>query len=500
MNVILKFEDISKTFPGVKALDNVSFEIKSGTIHGLMGQNGAGKSTLMKILCGYYLPDKGVIVFDGNQVNINSPKAAHNMGISIVYQELSLLDNLSVSENIWLGNEYKKNAIFIDKQKCIAQTKEFLEQLGINDIDPNIEVGLLPIAKRQMVEIVRAISLNPRLLILDEPTAALMTEDIERLFEMLKNLKNKGVTIILITHKLKEILQNCDYGTVLRNGRFVKTVKIADVSEEDLVKLMIGKELKNFYLAADNKTIDGEPILKVNNLSVGKKVKNISFEIKRGEILGITGLLGAGQNELARALYGIVHNVSGEIIINGKHVFISNPNDAINYGIGLLTEDRNKEGLFLDLNVKENVTLPSINKYRNKVGLINNTLETSDAEEYLKKVNIIMSSLKQLVSQLSGGNRQKVILSRWLLKKLDILILIEPTVGIDVEAKAEIYNHLNNLAKEGKAIIIISKDTQEILGVSNRILVMYDGKILASFDGQRTTEEELLLAVQGEVR
>lgn len=498
MSTILEMKGISKDFPGVRALHDVTFEVREGEMHSLIGQNGAGKSTLMKILAGQYTCDAGSIMIGGARVSISGPKSAQKLGISIVYQELSLLPNLTVADNIFLGREFGDAGV-INEQAIMQGAAELIESLGIKGLDVTERVGNLPLAKQQLVEIAKALSFRPRILVLDEPTAALADDDCERLFSILRNLKKQGIAIIFISHRLKEILRNCDRGTVLRNGSVVGTVNIPDTSEDELVRMMIGGEVAEFYRRSTTAKGNGEVVLEVQNLSIPRRFDNVSFQIHRGEIVGITGLLGAGQNDIARALFGLTGGVKGSILLNGTKVNICSPGEAIRLGIGLLTEDRKGEGLFMDMNVRENITLPSLSLFKISpfIPLISQRKEANAACEFAGKVNVVMHSLRQKVKTLSGGNQQKAILARWLLRNLELLVFIEPTRGIDVSAKAEIYGRLHSLTEMGKSVIIVSTDSAEILGVSDRIFVMYKGQLTTILKRAQTTDEMLLTAIQG---
>ena len=492
---------ISKRFPGVLALDEVDFSVQRGTIHSLIGQNGAGKSTLMKILAGDYLPTKGEILLDGQAVSFHHPSESRARGIAIVYQELSLLPNLTVAENIFLGRELGRYYI-IDDNAIRKDAQKVLEQLGVETIDVNEQLSSLPLAQQQLVEIAKAISFKPQILILDEPTAALTPQNAERLFEILKRLKAQDIAIIHITHRLKEIVEHCDWGTILRNGKVIKTLPIAaQTSEDELIELMIGQEVDSFYRQFVDHELTGQRILlEIEDLMIGDRVKGVSFQLKSGEILGLTGLLGAGQNELVRALYGIQEGVSRcKVKRDGKAVTISSPEEAIDLGLCLLTENRKEEGLFLDMSVKENISMPSLSRFLQSklLPLLTNLREKRAVQGIVEKVNVVMRSAEAKMRTLSGGNQQKGILARWLLRDLEVLMFIEPTRGIDVGAKAEIYRYLDSLADEGRGIIVVSPDLTEILGVADRILVMHEGSIVREFHRQEASEEVLLANIQG---
>ncbi len=490
---------ITKRFPGVLALDHVDFCAQRGEIHALMGQNGAGKSTLMKILAGDYPPSSGQILIDGLPVSFHSPHDARSKGVALVYQELSLLPNLSVADNIFLGRE--PGRITIDEQAMHDEAAAVLAQLGVEGLTPDTLVGSLPLAQQQQVEIAKALSLRPRILILDEPTAALTPSDAERLFVILKRLQAQDIAIVYITHRMKEILAHCSSGTILRNGHVVETRTITPATtEEALTEGMIGQHVESFYRRHEGQgAADAEVMLAVEQLSVPNRVQSVSFVLRKGEILGITGLLGAGQNELARTIYGIMPQGSAVIRRNGKQVRISSPEDAIEQGICLLTEHRKAEGLFLEMSVKENITLPSLTRflYSGVVRLLARRKERLAVDRMVGEIGIGVRSPEVQIRTLSGGNQQKSILARWLLRHLEVLLFIEPTRGIDVGAKAEIYRHLSELAKAGRGIIVVSPELPEVMGISDRILVMYEGRIFAEFAQSEASEEALFSALQG---
>jgi ABC-type sugar transport system ATPase subunit len=494
---ILEMQGITKRFPGVTALSHVDLSIARGEMHALIGQNGAGKSTLMKILAGVYTADEGEIYVDGRKVNLDHPRESMRLGIGTVYQELSLAPNLCVADNIFLGRE-PSTRLLLDEGKILRKAEEILERLGLRDIDVRTRAADLPLMQQQLVEIAKVLSYEPRILVLDEPTASLAEEETANLFKILHGLKEKGISIIFISHRFKEIIRNCDRGTILRNGKLVRTLKLADSTEEELVEVMIGQQLESFYRHGSGVSTGGrEVLLEAENLSVGRRVHGVSFKLFKGEIVGLTGLLGAGQNDVARALFGVAPGVSGTIRRNGKNVTISSPDQAIKMGICLLTEDRKSEGLFMDMSVKDNITLPSLSLFQRALLFINGRNEQRAAEEFIQKLNIVVPSIRAKVGTLSGGNQQKAILGRWLLRNLDILIFIEPTRGIDIGAKAEIYHYLDHLSSEGKSILVISPDLLEIIGLSDRILVMYNGKLTSILDKRSATEENLLSAIQG---
>ncbi len=495
---ILEMIGITKRFPGVLALDQVNFSVSRGEIHSLIGQNGAGKSTLMNILSGVYTPDQGEIIVDGQPVAMTHPREALRLGIGTVYQELSLVPKLSVADNIYLGREAERGFI-INEHSVASRAREVIERLGVRDIDVGTLVGELSLAQQQLVEIAKVLSYNPRILVLDEPTAPLVQEDTDRLFWLLDGLKSQGIAIVFISHRFKEIIQHCDRGTILRNGKLIKTIDLHGITEEALAESMIGQQLESFY--RHNSHTEGSQAgiaLEVEGLSVGRKVRDVSFQLQRGEIVGITGLLGAGQNEVARALFGVQNEVSGVIRRAGRPVFIGSPQDAIKQGICLLTENRKREGLFLDMSVKENMTLPSLKSFSRLGAFVNNGKEGQWARRFIDRMNIVVRSPSSRVRTLSGGNQQKAILARWLMRDLEVLIFIEPTRGIDVGAKAEIYSDLDTLAAEGKSILVVSTELPEVLGISDRILVMYNGRLSRVIERAEASEEILLAAIQGD--
>lgn len=496
--VVLRVKGIKKKFPGVLALDNVDFEVKSGEIHALIGQNGAGKSTLVKILVGDLELDEGYIEINGQQVKITSSKKAIELGISIVYQELSLLPNLTVAENIYLGREFTKG-IVINGEVINKKSKMILEQLGVKDIDIKSKVEDLSVVQQQLVEISKALSFEPRILILDEPTSSLTSENAVKLFRIMKNLREKGISIIYISHKINEIVDNCDRATILRDGRVSGVLNIEKYSKKKIIELMIGQSEDKFYHHKDfSRKLPKNIILEVENLSADSKLSDCSFELYNREILGITGVIGSGIYEIGRALFGVFKNVNGKIKFNNKLINIKSPSEALKNGIGLLTENKKKEGLFEDLSLRENITIPSLFKLRIPfTGLINKRKEKKFAIRYADNVNIIRHSIDQLAKTLSGGNQQKAIIAKWLLRELDIIIFLEPTFGVDIGAKSEIYSYLENLSQTGKGIIIVSIDAKEIMELSDRILVMSEGRIISTFNRGEVSEKKLILTVQG---
>jgi ribose transport system ATP-binding protein len=482
---ILKVQNVSKTFPGVKALDNASFKINQGEIHALMGENGAGKSTLMKILNGNYKKDSGTIWFDGKEVEITSPQDARNLGISIIFQELNLISSLSVAENIYLGRLPKNNIGLVNWNLVYENSKRILNKIGYN-LDPRTLVSELSIAQMQMVEIAKALSFeNTKLILMDEPSATLTNKECETLFSVIKELKSQGVSVIYISHKLEEVFEICEWVTVLRDGQIIDSLPIRNLTKDEIVTKMIGREIVNKFPKRSQKPKENE-ILRVENLSRKGILKNINFSLYKGEVVGLAGLVGAGRTEMARALFGVDYRESGNIYIDGEKVNIKNPVDAIKKGLVYLSEDRKSEGLILNSTVKWNISIANIKSIL-KNGLITDSIEKQIVNESIKALNIKTPHMNQLVVNLSGGNQQKIVVGKWLNTEAKIFIFDEPTRGIDVGAKYEIYLLINKLISEGRSVIIISSDMPEVLEMSDRILVFKEGKITAELTGQNKT-------------
>lgn len=492
-NDILLMENISKSFPGVKALSDVNLTVRKGTIHALMGENGAGKSTLMKILDGIYTPDSGQITFQGQPVTIDNTHTALKLGISMIHQELSPIPYMTVAENIFLGREPLGKYGLIDKRKLNADTKALLDRLEIY-IKPTSLMKTLSVANTQMVEIAKAISYDASLIIMDEPTSAITEREVAHLFRMIRSLKAKGVTIIYITHKMDEVFQIADDITVLRDGKHVATVPASQTNKHKLITMMVGRELTEMF--PKEFAPIGEIVLSVRNLTRAGIVEDISFDLRRGEILGIAGLMGAGRTEVIEAIFGIHKLETGEIFIKGKKTQINSPADAINNGLALLTEDRKLTGIMSVLPVRDNMMIASLSNYE-KRGFLNKRVIDATCKQERSRLDIKTPSMDQLIKFLSGGNQQKVLVSRWLLTSPDILILDEPTRGIDVGAKAEIHKLMCKLAQDGKAIIMISSELPEILGMSDRILVMHEGRVGGIFERKDATQESIMQAATG---
>jgi len=487
---------ITKTYPGVRALDNVDFEVAKGEVHALVGENGAGKSTLMKILAGALPMDSGEILLDGAPVHITSPQKAMDLGISIIYQEFNLVPYLNAAENIFLGRE-PRGALpgFINFPVMYAEAQKVIDQLGVR-LNVRTPVNRLSIAQQQMVEVAKATSRKASIIAMDEPSATLTEHELESLFDLIRSLKEKGVSIIYISHRLEEIFQIADQVTVLRDGHLVGTNPVAETDRNEIIHMMVGRELKES--AVDQKQAAGisAPALTVKNLTRKGVIEDISFTVHRGEVLGVAGLVGAGRTELARAIFGADPIDSGEIWLNGHRVEIRSPRDAIRRGIGLVTEDRKALGLILGMVVRENVSLANLDAVT-RVGFVNRREERRVAQRFIGELAIKTPSVEQQVQNLSGGNQQKVVLAKWLFTQSKVLIFDEPTRGIDVGSKVEIYQLMNRLAANGVAIIMISSELPEILGMSDRILVMHEGRISGELSRKDATQEKIMWLATG---
>ena len=485
---ILEMNNIDKNFAGVKALKGVTLKVRPGTVHALMGENGAGKSTLMKCLLGINHLDGGEIIFKGEKLVVKSPIDALTHGIAMIHQELSPIPLRTVVENVWVGRQ-KKKGILLDNKRMIKEARELFKSLEI-DIDPLEMMGNLSVAKMQMVEIAKAISYNSEIIIMDEATSALTEAETRHLFKVIRQLKEKGKTIIYISHKMDEIFEICDDVTVFRDGTLVGSDSLKNLTEQSLIKMMVGRELTNMYPKVDCQI--GDVYLKVENLSAGKAFQNVSFELHRGEILGFAGLVGAGRTEIVETIFGIRRRTGGKIYIDDKEVSINSPIDGIANKIALLTEDRRNSGIVPVSSVLNNISIASIAKYV-RYGMLNHRKIKEDALLYGKKLSIKTASYDTPIMNLSGGNQQKCLVARWLLTNPEILIVDEPTRGIDVGAKAEIHTIISSLAKEGKAIIVISSEMPEVMAVSDRILVMHEGEMTGIID-RKDFSQELIMA------
>ena len=487
--VILEMKEIDKSFPGVHALDHVSFDVRKGEVHALMGENGAGKSTLMKVLTGIYSKDSGSIVYDGKEVAFTNPREAQEAGVVIVHQELNMMGHLTVAQNIFIGREYMKGGI-IDDARMNAEANKLFERLNIK-IDPTQTMSKLTVGKQQMCEIAKAISHEAKVIVFDEPTAALTDSEIEELFNIIRDLRSKDMGIVYISHRMDEIKVITDRVTVMRDGGYVGTLITADCTKEDIINMMVGRVIYEEPKSKSNVAPDAEVVLKVDHLKAGRMVQDVSFERRKGEILGFSGLMGAGRTETARALFGADEKESGDIYINGQKVEINTPQDAVRHGIGYLSEDRKRFCLVLGKSVAENSTLASLKDFMSGI-FINKKKEDDVAAEYVKSLKTKTPSVHQLLVNLSGGNQQKVVISKWLIQNCDILIFDEPTRGIDVGAKSEIYHLMNELVKQGKSIIMISSEMPEVLRMSDRIIIMCEGRKTGEIDIAEATQEKIM--------
>jgi ribose transport system ATP-binding protein len=488
---ILQMTDISKSFPGVKALKKVCFDLNEGEIHALMGENGAGKSTLVKILTGIYTRDEGEIIYMGEPIYLKNTREAQIKGICIIHQELNMMTHLTVAQNIFIGRE-KVHGIFLDEKAINDMSKNLLKKLGI-DIDPKELVGNLTVGRQQMVEIAKAISFESKILVLDEPTAALSDTEIEALFRVMRDLKAQGVGMIYISHRMDEIKQITDRVTVMRDAEYVGTLITEESTDDQIVKMMVGRTIFEEPKSASNCPPDAPIVLEVEGMNAGKMVQNISFNLKKGEILCFAGLMGAGRTETARALFGADPKTSGTIKVKGKVVNIMSPYDAVEAGIGYLSEDRKRYGLALGLNVAENSVMANYDAFSGNF-FVNQKAIDKVAQKYVEKLDTRTPSINQLVRNLSGGNQQKVVVAKWLIRNSEILIFDEPTRGIDVGAKSEIYKLIYELAEEGKSIIVISSELPEVLRLADRIIVMYEGKITGELGAGESPENIMGLA------
>ncbi|MDO5702460.1 MAG: sugar ABC transporter ATP-binding protein [Lachnospiraceae bacterium] len=490
---ILEMKDIVKEFPGVKALKGVQLKVRPGTVHTLMGENGAGKSTLMKCLIGIYTATSGEIYFDGKKVDFTSPTQSLRAGISMIHQELSPVPERPVCENLWLGRLPRKNSVMVDHKKMRESARELFDRLGL-DLDPDEKMGDLTVAKMQMVEIAKAVSYDSKIVIMDEPTSAITESEVEHLFRIIEDLKKKNVAIIYISHKMDEIFRISDDITVYRDGEYIATDRAENLDVNRLITMMVGREMTNIFPKVECPI--GETVLKVDNLSAGSAFHNVSFELHRGEILGFAGLVGAGRTEVVETIFGMRTKTGGAIYKDGKQLNIKSPEDAIANKIGLLTEDRRGNGIVGLQSVEVNTVLANLKKYG---FVLNKKQMRSDAEKYCNALNVKTPSLDALIMNLSGGNQQKVLVGRWLLTDPDILIMDEPTRGIDVGAKSEIHSLISKLAGEGKAIIMISSEMPEVLGMSDRVLVMHEGEMTGILDRSEATSDLIMKYATGKV-
>ena len=487
---LLEMSGINKSFPGVKALDNVNLKVRPHSIHALMGENGAGKSTLLKCLFGIYQKDSGTILFQGKEIDFHSAKEALENGISMVHQELNLVLQRSVMDNMWLGR-YPTKGMFVDQDKMYRETKAIFDELDI-DIDPRARVGTLSVSQMQMIEIAKAFSYNAKIVIMDEPTSSLTEKEVNHLFTIIRKLKERGCGIVYISHKMEEIFQLCDEVTVLRDGQWIATEPLAGLTMDKIIAMMVGRSLNQRFPDKENKP--GEVILEVRNLTSLRQpsIRDVSFDLHKGEILGIAGLVGAKRTDIVETLFGIREKSAGTITLHGKQINNHNANEAINHGFALVTEERRSTGIYAYLDIGFNSLISNIRNYKNKVGLLDNSRMKSDTQWVIDSMRVKTPGHRTQIGSLSGGNQQKVIIGRWLLTQPEILMLDEPTRGIDVGAKFEIYQLIAELAKKGKGIIIISSEMPELLGITDRILVMSNGLVSGIVDTKTTTQNEIL--------
>ncbi len=488
---ILEMLDITKEFPGVKALDGVQLKVRPGTVHALMGENGAGKSTLMKCLIGIYHKTSGRIIFDGKEVDFNSTIEGLNSGISMIHQELSPVAERSVAENVWIGRQPMKNRLMVDHRKMREDTVQLFKQLQV-EIDPDRKMKELTVSQMQMVEIVKAVSYNSKIVIMDEPTSSLTKGEVDHLFKIIRQLKADGVSIIYISHKMDEIFEICDEVTVYRDGKYIATNKVSEITMDVLVKQMVGREVTDMFPKVECEI--GETILKVDKINAGRQVKNVSFELHKGEILGFAGLVGAGRSETMEAIFGLRHITSGTVTLKGQTVKIKDPVDAISKGISLLTEDRRGKGIVGIRDISDNTILSNLKAYSTP---LNHRKIKEDVDEYVAKLRVKTPNNQELIKNLSGGNQQKVLVARCLLTDPDVIIVDEPTRGIDVGAKSEIHSLITGLAGQGKAIIMISSEMPEVMGMSDRIIVMHEGEITGVLDRNEFDQETIMKLASG---
>lgn len=486
--IIVSMENIGKSFPGVKALDNVRFELRSGEVMALLGENGAGKSTLMKILSGVYTRDEGKMTIFGKECGDLNPKLAQEVGVAIIHQELNMCRHLSVAENMFLGRE-KIKGIMLSNREMEAEAKKILDELKI-ELNPKQVVGDLPVSKQQMVEIAKALSTNAKILIMDEPTSSLTSKEIEDLFRIIKELKQKGCGIVYISHRLEELQHIVDRVTIMRDGQYITTMNYADTTLDEIIAHMVGREIKEKFPRVTCEK--GKKIFEVKNLNAGRMVRDVSFSVYEGEIVGFAGLMGAGRTETTRAIFGIDKAESGEIILDGKEVTINKPQDAIRAGIVLAPEDRKKDGLCTKLSIRHNIALPNLDLICNKLGVVLSKKEEKICEDAVKNLKIKTPNVDINAGNLSGGNQQKVVVGKWLARNSRVVFFDEPTRGIDVAAKVEIYNLMNELKKQGIAVMFVSSEMPEVMGIADRIIVMCDGKITGEVMAKETTQNEIL--------
>lgn len=491
-DVLLEMKGITKLFPGVRALDEAEIVLRKGEIHALVGENGAGKSTLMNVLLGIHRRDGGEIIYRGHAVDYKTPSQALNDGITMIHQESSMMPNMSIAENVWIAREERfRRGLFISKKAMNDETEALFREVLNVDVNPRKLTKTLSIAQLQLVELCRAVSFNAEIIIMDEPTSALTDSEVELLYKSVRKLAAQGVAIVFISHKLEEVYAICDTITIMRDGKHIKSCAIGEVAENELIELIAGRELKNLY--PKEPVGIGQSVLQVEHLSRRGEFKDISFEVRKGEVLGFCGLMGAGRTEIMQALFGLTQPESGKILLEGKEIKIKSPAVAIKNGIGLVTEDRLRQGIISRLSVQFNLTIANIYNY-GKTIFVNTSQEKSDCQRMIDQMRVKVSGKKQTIAQLSGGNQQKVILGRSLLTQPKVLVLDEPTRGIDVGSKTEIYRIINELASAGMAVLLVSSETPELLGVCDRILVISGGELIGEFDPKTSTQADLMRA------
>jgi ABC-type sugar transport system, ATPase component len=495
MAEVLRTEGLTKSFPGVLAVDNVSFSLGQGEVLAILGENGAGKSTLTKLICGALTPDSGCIYLEGKHVNFHSANDAMKAGIAMVYQELSMTGHMSVAENIFMNRQPTNKIGLIKKAEMNSQAQKYLDLFGLC-VSPSTLVKRLSMGEQQILEILKAISLNPKVLILDEPTSSLTENEVCQLFKLIRDLKAKGLSFIYITHKLSEIFTITDRVLVMRDGKYIGTKNTADVKEQDLITMMVGREIKDLYGLGGKCCAIGEEYFRVENLSAFGLFKDVSFNLKRGEVLGIAGLIGAGRTEVACTIAGLIRHTSGKIFLEDKELKIASTSDAIEAGIGYITEDRKQMGLYLDFSITANIIAPSLEKF-SRAGFIQKDEVDKFSLEQIEKFNIVTPSSKQKMMNLSGGNQQKALLAMWMSKDPKVLIFDEPTRGVDVGAKSEIYENIRKYVGEGLGAVVISSDMSELLGICDRIIIMYQGMVRGEVSKSEFTEEIVLSYASG---
>jgi ribose transport system ATP-binding protein len=485
---IVSMEHISKSFPGVKALDDVRFDLRSGEVMALLGENGAGKSTLMKILSGVYTRDGGSMEIFGKEYGDLNPKLAQEVGVAIIHQELNMCKHLSVAENMYLGRE-KTRGVMLSNSEMEAEARAILDELNIG-LEPQQIVGDLPVSKQQMVEIAKALSTNARILIMDEPTSALTAREIEDLFRIIKDLKAKGCGIVYISHRLEELQHIVDRVTIMRDGQYITSMNFQDVTMDEMIAHMVGREIKEKFPRVSCEK--GKKVLEVKHLNAGPMVRDVSFDLYEGEIVGFAGLMGAGRTETTRAIFGVDPKTGGEIILDGREVKIYKPEDAIKAGIVLAPEDRKKDGLCTKLSIRHNIALPNLDLICSKLGVVSSAKEQEMCSRVVKDLKVKTPNVEVSAGNLSGGNQQKIVVGKWLARDSRVVIFDEPTRGIDVAAKVEIYNLMNDLKKQGIAVMFVSSEMPEVMGIADRIIVMCDGRITGELSAQEATQNQIL--------